>query len=150
MSAPKVPEPGTISFRLAKLVFALNTWVYRRTNGRLWNKVSGAPVLLLDHVGRKSGTARTTPVLYLDDGSDLVVVGSRGGSDAMPAWFLNLIANPTTTVQIGSERRRVVARQATADEKERLWPLLLNIYPDFDVYQQRTQREIPVAILSPA
>ena len=80
--------------------------LYRRSGGRLGNTVKGAPVLLLDHVGRKSGRARTAPVLYMREGEDLVIVGSRGGSDAMPAWWLNLQANPTTTVQIGTERRR--------------------------------------------
>jgi deazaflavin-dependent oxidoreductase (nitroreductase family) len=127
-----------------------NVALYRRTGGRLGGKVSGAPVLLLDHVGRRSGQARTSPVLYLEDGPDLVVVASRGGSDATPAWWLNLKANPDTTVQVGSERRRVVARQATPDQKTRLWPRLVDMYPAYAVYQRRTEREIPVVILSPA
>lgn len=149
-TSPKVPEPGTLAARVSNALVAINTRVYRRTGGRLGNKVKGAPVLLLDHVGRKSGQARTTPVLYLEDGQDLVIVGSRGGSDATPAWFLNLMANPSTTVQIGTERRRVLARQATAEEKQRLWQLLVAMFPDFDVYKSRTERDIPVAILSPA
>lgn len=131
-------------------MIGLNTALYRRTGGRIGNKVKGAPVLLLDHVGRKSGTARTTPLLYLEDGSDLVIVASRGGSEAMPAWFYNLMANPSTTVQVGSERRPVLARQASDDERERLWPQLTAMYPDYDVYQARTSRKIPVVILSPA
>jgi deazaflavin-dependent oxidoreductase (nitroreductase family) len=147
---PKVPEPGTVSFRLANALFRLNTWLYRRTGGRLGNTVKGAPVLLLDHVGRKSGTQRTAPVLYLEDGTDLVVVGSRGGSTATPAWFLNLMANPTTTVQVGSERRSVIARKASDEERARLWPRLVDMYPDYDAYQRRTERQIPVVILSPA
>lgn len=124
--------------------------VYRRTGGRIANKIKGAPVLLLDHVGRKSGQARTTPVLYLSDGDDLVIVASRGGSDAMPAWWLNLKASPDTTVTVGRERRRVHAQEASAEEKGRLWPRLLEIFPDFDVYRQRTSREIPVIVLRPA
>jgi F420H(2)-dependent quinone reductase len=147
---PKVPEPGTISFRVANALFGLNAWLYRRTGGRLGNKVRGAPVLLLDHVGRKSGTHRTSPVLYLQDGADLVVVGSRGGSDAMPGWFFNLMAAPNTTVQVGPERRSVLAREATAKERERLWPRLVEMYPDYEAYQRRTERKIPVVILSPA
>ena len=75
---------------------------------------------------------------------------SRGGSDAMPAWFLNLMSSPSTTVQVGSERRAVVARQATPEEKQRLWPRLVEMYDEYAVYQQRTKREIPVVILSPA
>jgi F420H(2)-dependent quinone reductase len=147
---PKVPEPGTVSFRVANALFGLNTWIYRRSGGRLGNTVKGAPVMLLDHVGRKTGTPRTSPVLYLRDGADLVVVGSRGGSEATPAWFLNLMANPSTTVQVGRDRRSVVARQATPEEKHRLWPRLVEMFPDYDAYQRRTGRDIPVVILSPA
>jgi deazaflavin-dependent oxidoreductase (nitroreductase family) len=100
-------------------------------------------VLLLEHRGRKAGRARTTPVLYLRDDADLVIVGSRGGSDATPAWFLNLMSSPSTTVQVGSERRAVVARQATAEQKQRLWPRLIEMYDEYAVYQQRTKREDP-------
>ena len=112
--------------------------------------MKGAPVLLLAHVGRKSGRARTAPVLYMRDGEDIVIVASRGGSDAMPAWWLNLQANPITTVQIGTERRRVVAREASAEVKAELWPRLVEMYGDYEIYQRRTEREIPVVILSPA
>ena len=122
--------------------------LYRRSGGRLGNTLKGAPILLLDHVGRKSGQTRTAPVLYLRDGEDLVIVASRGGSDATPAWWLNLQANPATTVQVGSERRLVLARQASAQEKAALWPRLVEMYGDFEIYQRRTEREIPVVILS--
>jgi deazaflavin-dependent oxidoreductase (nitroreductase family) len=151
MSAPPaIPPPGTVRFRVVKAFIDLNTALYRRTDGRLGSKVKGAPVLLLDHVGRKSGKARTTPLLYLNDGADLVIVGSRGGSEAMPGWFFNLMAAPATTVQVGSERRSVIAREATDEERERLWPRLVEMYPDYAVYQTRTSRQIPVVILSPA
>lgn len=149
-AAPPVPPPGTMRFRIAQAFVDLNTMLYRRTGGRFGSKVKGAPVLLLDHVGRKTGTQRTTPVLYLQDGSDLAIVASRGGSDAMPAWFRNLMANPSTSVQIGRETRPVVAREATTEERQRLWPRLAEMYPDYDVYQRRTERQIPVVILSPA
>jgi F420H(2)-dependent quinone reductase len=149
-ASPPIPPPGTLRFRLVRRFIELNTVLYRRTGGRLGGKMKGAPVLLLDHVGRKSGKARTTPVLYLEDGADVVIVGSRGGSDAMPAWYLNLMANPATTVQVRSERRSVRAREANDDERLRLWPRLVEMYPEFDVYQTRTSRKIPVVILSPA
>jgi deazaflavin-dependent oxidoreductase (nitroreductase family) len=149
-ASPAIPPPGTLRFRLVQAMIGVNTALYRRTGGRMGGKVKGAPVLLLDHIGRKSGTARTTPVLYLEDGADLVIVGSRGGSEAMPAWFLNLMANPATTVQVGSERRSVVARRASNEERERLWPRLTKMFPDYDAYQRRTERRIPVVILSPA
>jgi len=150
MASPPVPPPGSLQFKLVKTFVDLNVRVYRLTGGRLGGKVKGAPVLLLDHLGRKTGRARTTPVLYLRDGADLVIVGSRGGSDAMPAWFLNLMSSPSTTVQVGAKRRAVVARQATPEEKQRLWPRLVEMYDEYAVYQQRTKREIPVVILSPA
>lgn len=149
-ASPAFPPPGTAKARIVNGFVAVNASVYRLSGGRIGNKVKGAPVLLLDHVGRKSGQARTAPLLYLRDNADVVIVASRGGSDAMPAWWLNLQAHPATTVQIGRERLQVVAREATAEEKARLWPRLVEMYPDYAVYQTRTERPIPVVILSPA
>ncbi len=149
-ASPPIPPPGTFRAKVVNAFTNANVMLYRRSGGRLGNTVKGAPVLLLDHVGRKSGRARTAPVLYMRDGEDLVIVASRGGSVAMPAWWLNLQANPTTAVQIGTERRRVVAHEASAEEKAELWPRLVKMYGDYEVYQRRTQREIPVVILSPA
>jgi F420H(2)-dependent quinone reductase len=149
-AAPRFPPPRSLRLKLVQaFVVDPNARLYRWTGGRLGGKVKGAPVLLLDHVGRKTGRSRTAPVIYLKDGDDLVIVASRSGSDAMPAWFLNLKANPGTTVQVGRERRAVRAREATAEEKERLWPRLVEMFPDYDVYRRRTEREIPVVILSP-
>jgi deazaflavin-dependent oxidoreductase (nitroreductase family) len=124
--------------------------VYRASGGRLGGRWFRAPILLLEHVGRRSGKRRATPLLYLDDHPDLVIVASRGGSKAPPAWWLNLESNPSTAVQVGSERREVVARTATAEEKRRLWPRLVDLHPDYETYQRRTDRDIPVVILSPA
>ena len=150
MAPPAVPKPGSLGLKAMNLFTDLTGVLYRVSGGRIGGTMSGAPVLLLDHVGRKSGKHRTTPVLYLADGDDLVIVGSRGGSDAMPAWWLNLQAEPETTVQVGRERRRVRARQTSAAERTRLWPELTAMYPDYDVYQTRTEREIPVIVLSRA
>ncbi|MGO9898598.1 MAG: nitroreductase family deazaflavin-dependent oxidoreductase [Solirubrobacteraceae bacterium] len=127
-----------------------NVTVYRLTRGRVGGKVGGAPVLLLDHVGRKTGRRRTTPLIYMEDGADLVIVAARAGADTTPTWWLNLKANPATTVLIGSQHRKVVARQATGEEKQRLWPRLVESYGDYAVYQKRTERDIPVIILGPA
>jgi deazaflavin-dependent oxidoreductase (nitroreductase family) len=149
-TAPAFPAPGSLAARIVNAAVALNTALYRMTGGRLGNRVKGAPVLLLDHVGRRSGQKRTVPLLYLQDGENLVIVASRGGSDAMPAWCLNLRANPRTTVQVGPRRREVLAREADAEEKARLWPRLVEMYPDYDAYQRRTDRQIPVIVLSPA
>jgi deazaflavin-dependent oxidoreductase (nitroreductase family) len=123
---------------------------YRLSGGRIGGTFRGAPVLLLDHVGRKSGRNRTSPLLYLDDGDDLVIVASKGGSHTHPVWWLNLRDRPQTTVEVGSERRAVRARQANADEKARLWPKLVELYAPYADYQKRTSRDIPVAILERA
>ena len=149
-ASPTVPPPGTFRAKVVNAFTNVNVMLYRRSGGRLGNTLKGAPILLLDHVGRKSGVTRTAPLLYMRDGEDVVIVASRGGSDAMPAWWLNLQATPTTTVQIGTERRRVLAREASAQEKAELWPRLVEMYGDYEVYQRRTTREIPVVILSPA
>lgn len=148
-TSPEVPPPGSLRLKLLNLLTQAQVVAYRRTGGRVAGKLMGAPIILLDHVGRKSGKERTTPLLYLRDGNDLVIVGSRGGSDATPAWWLNLKAKPDTTVTVGSERRRVHAHEANAEERARLWPELVKMFPDYDVYQSRTSREIPVIILTP-
>jgi deazaflavin-dependent oxidoreductase (nitroreductase family) len=123
---------------------------YRLSRGRIAGSYRGSPVLLLDHVGRRSGKKRTSPLIYGRDGEDLVVVASKGGSHKDPLWWLNLKEHPETTVQVGSERRKVVARQATPDEKKKVWPILVGIYPPYESYQQRTSRDIPVILLEPA
>jgi F420H(2)-dependent quinone reductase len=122
--------------------------VYRLTRGRLWGDYRGAPVLLLHHRGRKSGKERVSPLIYIEDGEDLVVIGSKGGSHRHPAWFLNLREMAETEVEVGGERRRVKVRVATPEEKQRLWPRAVEIYPPYESYQRRTEREIPLVILS--
>ena len=122
--------------------------IYRATNGHIGHHIPGLPpMLLLDHVGAKSGTKRTTALLYIRDGDDVVIVASKGGYPKHPAWYHNLRANPDTTVQIGSERRSVHARVATPEERERLWPRAVAAYGDYERYQARTGREIPLLIL---
>lgn len=121
---------------------------YRLTGGRIGRRVKGVDVLLLDHVGRRSGQQRTNPLLFIADGDDLVIVASKGGAPKHPAWWLNLRDSPRTTVQVNDERREVVARQADAGERARLWPRLVEVWPDYDAYQRRTSREIPVVLLS--
>jgi deazaflavin-dependent oxidoreductase (nitroreductase family) len=107
-------------------------------------------MLLLDHVGAKSGTKRTAPLLYVPDGEDVVLVASKGGYPKHPAWYHNLMANPDTEVQIGAERRRVHARVATPAERERLWPEAVRMYGGYEDYAARSKgREIPLVILEP-
>jgi F420H(2)-dependent quinone reductase len=130
----------------------VHTLLYRTTGGRLGHTIPGmgGRMLLLDHVGAKSGAKRTSPLLYIRDGENVFVIASKGGFPKHPAWFHNLMANPDTTVQIGSERRPVHARVATAEERERLWPIAVKTYHGYADYQARSGgREIPIVILEP-
>ena len=119
--------------------------VYRVSHGLVGHHIPGAPpMLLLDHVGAKSGTARTSPLVYIRDGENLVLVASKGGYPRNPSWFHNLRANPDTTVRI-----EVRARVAGAKERKRLWPEVVKAYSGYESYQQHTKREIPLVILEP-
>jgi deazaflavin-dependent oxidoreductase (nitroreductase family) len=130
----------------------LHTALYKATGGRLGHTIPGVPgkMLLLDHKGAKSGTERTSPLLYIRDGEDLVVVASKGGFPKNPAWYHNLMANPDTTVQVGAHRTAVHARTADPEERERLWPLCVKAYHGYEDYAIRSKgREIPLVILEP-
>jgi deazaflavin-dependent oxidoreductase (nitroreductase family) len=138
------------SWPVLRRLMGVHTALYRATNGRIGHRIPGiAPMLLLDHVGAKSGTKRTSPLLYIPDGADLVIVASKGGYPKHPAWFHNLRANPDTTVRVGSERRAVHARVANPQERARLWPRVVEAYSTYEDYQRRTGREIPLVILEP-
>jgi deazaflavin-dependent oxidoreductase (nitroreductase family) len=107
------------------------------------------PVLMLTTVGRKTGAPRTTPLLYVEDGEDLVIVGSNWGQRHHPAWSFNLLTHPRAQVQIGRETREVYARLASPPEKTRLWPRLVSIWPPYETYAQRSGREVRMFVLSP-
>jgi deazaflavin-dependent oxidoreductase (nitroreductase family) len=124
--------------------------VYRASGGRIGGRLPGLPpMLLLDHVGAKTGTRRTTPLVYLRDGATIVLVAAKGGHPKNPAWVYNLRANPETSVQIGRDNIPVRAREATADERQRLWPKAVEYNPLWGRYQQRTSRQIPLVLLEP-
>jgi deazaflavin-dependent oxidoreductase (nitroreductase family) len=133
---------------LLRRVMGLHTVVYRGSRGLVGHRIPGGPpMLLLDHVGAKSGKKRTSPLVYIEVGDDVMIVASKGGNPKHPAWFHNLKANPDTTVQIGSEKRPVRARVATAEERKRLWPKAVEAYSGYDGYQKRTDRQIPLVLL---
>ena len=146
-----------VTARIIKHMARAQVRVFRLTNGRIgsrWRVGAGfrkpVPTLLLDHVGRRSGRTFTTPLLYLEDGPDLVVVASQGGLPKNPQWYPNLVAHPDTTVRLRGEGvRRVRARTATPDERAELWPRLVELYADFAKYARWTDREIPVMVLEP-
>ena len=135
---------------LLLIAIRLHVLVYRLTGGRVGERFRGGPpMLLLDHTGARSGTRRTTPLVYVHDGENVVLVASKGGFPRNPAWFHNLLAHPATTVQIGARREAVRARVAGPAERERLWPKVVATYFGYEDYQRRTAREIPLVILEP-
>jgi F420H(2)-dependent quinone reductase len=138
------------SWPLLRRLMAFHGWVYRASGGRLGHRFPGAPpTLLLEHVGARSGEPRTSPLVYVADGDDVVLVASKGGHPRNPAWYHNLRANPDVTVQIGRERRAVRAREATPGERPRLWAEAVRTYGPYRDYQERTDRQIPLMVLEP-
>jgi deazaflavin-dependent oxidoreductase (nitroreductase family) len=138
--------PVRLALRLGS---GAHTGVYRATGGKLFGRMGKSPILLLNTVGRKTGRKRTSPLLYVMDGEDFVIIASKGGAAAHPAWYLNLRANPEATVEIGDREVQVEAEVADPEEKARLWQKMVEMYPAYDDYQRKTEREIPLLILRP-
>ena len=134
--------------RTIRLIGQLHAWAWKLTRGKVGNAFGSAPFMMLTTRGRITGRARTTPVLYLQDGADLIVAASFGGNDIHPAWFLNLERCPKAEVIINGQRRRFLAYRVSPEEKRLIWPRLIEMYPNFAIYQQRTRREIPLLRLS--
>lgn len=126
----------------------LHARLYRLTRGAAANP--HYPTMLLTVTGRKTGAQRTVPLIYLEDGDRLVIAAAYAGSDTDPAWWLNLRANPEAVAQIGTRTFQVRAALAPATERAELWRRLVEMYPYFTGYQQRTTRQIPVVTLTPA
>ena len=147
---PWTPTQERLGSMFVKLMTAANAWVYRLTDGRVWGTfLRGAPVCLVTAIGRRSGQPRTIALLYLADGNDVIIVASKGGMSKNPLWYGNMIANPDVELQIGGVKRPMRARRVSDEEKTALWPRLIAMYPDYDDYQARTTRNIPVLRLSP-
>ena len=122
---------------------------YRLSRGHVLGSVAGMPVLLLTTTGRRSGKARTTPLTFFRDATDLVVVASNGGADRPPDWALNLQQTPRAVVEIGADKLAVTARPASQQERDRLWVVITATYAGYARYQERTTRRIPVVLLTP-
>ena len=160
---PGLPEErpdgldSPVTAKIIKYMARVQVAAFKATNGRIGNKwrvgagwKKPVPTLLLKHVGRKSGKQFETPLLYLEDGPDLVVVASQGGLPKNPQWYANLLAHPDTTVSLKGERSRPVrARSTSPEERAALWPRLVELYADFAKYAKWTDREIPIVLLEP-
>jgi deazaflavin-dependent oxidoreductase (nitroreductase family) len=123
---------------------------FRANGGRVGGPFEGAPLLLLTSIGAKSGAPSTTPLMYLPDGERLVIFASKAGAPTNPAWYHNLLANPSATVEVGSDTFDVDVSVATGDERERLFSQQSELMPQFADYAQKTTRQIPVIVLERA
>ena len=144
---PSGRRPSKLVASLQNLVTWIHTLLYRSSRGVIGGTLANSPVLLLTTTGRRSRKQRTVPLLYLMDGRNVVLVASNGGALRHPTWWLNLQATPDAWIQVKGIRRRVKAEQASAAEKQRLWPRLTAMYPGYKRYQEITIRDIPVVIL---
>lgn len=123
---------------------------YRETEGEVGHEWQpGVLTLLLTTTGKRTGKARVTPLIYGEDGDDYVVIASKGGADEHPDWYVNLHADPRVEVQVADRVFSAEARTASSEEKDRLWPMMAEIWPDYDRYAERTDRDIPLVVLHP-
>ncbi len=135
---------------LGKVMTGTHAAIYRASGGKVAGQMFNSPVLLLTTTGRKTGKERTTPLMCIEDGQDLVIIASNGGAPYHPAWYLNLRANPEARVLVKDRNLRVTAEEARGEERRRLFARLVEMYPGYEDYQRRTEREIPVVVLHPA
>jgi F420H(2)-dependent quinone reductase len=132
-----------------RAVTRMHLWLWKATRGWVGGWFLGTRMCLLTTSGRKSGLSRTKPMVYALDGDRVLVVASKGGSARHPLWYLNLVAEPECEVDLGPGPKPYVASTASAEDKQRLWPKVLAVWPQFDDYQRWTDRDIPVIILEP-
>jgi deazaflavin-dependent oxidoreductase (nitroreductase family) len=139
--------------RALKAVFKAHAQLYEASDGRIGKWITimapGRPTLLLSVTGRKSGLIRTTPLVYFEDGDNYVVVGSDGAARRDPQWWKNLQENPQATVRVGRDKFSVKASLARGDERARLWQIGTSMLPAWAEYQTRTERLLPLVVLTP-
>jgi deazaflavin-dependent oxidoreductase (nitroreductase family) len=132
---------------MLRIISRVHTFLYRVSGGRFTYSLLGRGMLLLTTKGRKTGRPYTTPLQYFKDGDDVVVVGSNAGNEKHADWWLNLLANPEADAQVKRNTHRVRAEEVLGAERERLWPRLVEWYPGYGKYQERTTRRVPVVKL---
>lgn len=136
--------------KMMKFYTRLNVWVYKKSNGRLMkNFPGGYPICVVTMTGKKSGLPREVPLIHLPRGEQKIIIASQGGLEKNPVWYYNLKANPEISILFGGQQARYRARQVSEAEKAEMWPHILSLYPDFDEYQARTDRDIPVFLCDP-
>jgi deazaflavin-dependent oxidoreductase (nitroreductase family) len=136
--------------RFMHVMTRAHVWLYRVSQGRLGKNFAGAPCCFVGMTGRKSGLRREIPLIYIPHGDEVILVGSQGGLERDPDWVRNMKANPAVEVMAEGKTRKMLARLANDVEKAERWPTAVAVYPDFDQYQARTERDIPVFICTPA
>jgi deazaflavin-dependent oxidoreductase (nitroreductase family) len=134
---------------LRKAALAMYRLCYRLTGGAIGGSSGGMPILLLTTTGRKTGKPRTTPLYYVTDGENIVVVASNAGRPRDPQWWLNLKDSPEAEVQVRYQKRRTRAQEAIGEERKRLWWLVVETYPGYEEFRRATTRRIPVVVLRP-
>ena len=132
-----------------KILTRIHIFLYRKSSGKIWNKMLGMPVLLLTTTGRKSGQPRTTPVVYERDGDDYLIVASKGGSDSHPAWYFNLEDTPEVRVEVGGQTFTARVTITAGEERDQIYERFKSSGAHFATYEQVAQRTIPVVRLTP-
>jgi F420H(2)-dependent quinone reductase len=132
-----------------KVFSSLNEKIYRWTGGRILGKLGGHDICLVTMTGAKSGKEKVIPLMYVPYKEGVIIVASLGGAPTNPVWFNNLVAHPDIEVQYKNKKMSLRARRAEAVEKADVWPICCEHYPDYDIYQKRTDRDIPVFICEP-
>jgi deazaflavin-dependent oxidoreductase (nitroreductase family) len=145
----KPQQPGTVPGTDISLLGDEHVRVYRESNGEkgyIWN---GVTTLLFTSKGRKSGEMRTIPIIYTPYGSAYVIIASKGGSPTHPKWYLNIQEDPHVEIQVKADRFEAIARTAESPEREKIWAECVKNWPNYDIYQSRTERKIPVVVIEP-
>jgi len=133
-----------------KIFITVHSVVFRFSGGRWMNRLRGYDVCVVKMKGAKSGKVRNIPLMYVPYEKGVVLVASMGGADIHPSWYWNLKAHPEVLVYLNKKKLNLVAKQVDDEKKSELWPLICSCYPDFDVYQKKTERNIPVFNCQPA
>lgn len=133
-----------------KMYTRVNVWVYKLSFGKLMNTAMGGyPICVVAMIGKKTGKKREIPLIHVPYGGKKVLVGSQAGMDKNPAWVYSLRANPSISITADGRKKKYIARQVSDEEKRELWPHMISVYPAYDEYQARTDRNIPVFLCEP-